>query len=300
MNISFRQLEAFRTVARLGSFANAANALHVTPSALSNIIRKLEDEIELKLFERTTRVVRLSPAGEQYLLAAEQILAAAMQAEMCATNLRYQHETTVRVAATQIICWGVLPHLIAQFYKQHSGIRILVQDVAIGAIEPSLQNADVDIGLMPDYHISERLEKQPVLETQTLLACCSTHAFFRRSSVSWKELSSETVISTGITGILARAALGDTPFKTFVEPKFATSGLGLVRAGLGVAIMPGYIAWAKQESNIGLIPIVDPVINNTVMVCRSHSRPLTPGAATFVQFMMNYPLADSYREALAS
>lgn len=299
MNVTLRQLEAFRTVARLGSFAKAAATLHVTASALSNIIRKLEEAVDLTLFERTTRVVRLSPAGEQYLLAAEQILAAAMEAELCVANLRHQHETTVRVAATQIISWGMLPHLVSEFYKTHGGIRIVLQDVAIGAIEPLLHGANADIGLMPDYHISERLGKKPLLETQILLACSSSHPFFERTSVSWKELGSETVISTGITSILARAQLRDTPFKTFIEPKFATSGLGLVRTGLGVAIMPGYIVWARQEGNIRLIPITDPLINNSVVACWAHSRPLAPAAAAFLEFTANYPLAEGYRHALS-
>ena len=140
MNVTLRQLHAFHAVARLGSFVAAAKALHVTPSALSNLVRELEDSLGFRLLERTTRRVRLSAAGASYYENAERVLRAVNDAKLRAEDLKSGLTSTVRVAATQLVCWAVLPALLSAFRAQEPNVRVLVTDAKRSEIESLLKD----------------------------------------------------------------------------------------------------------------------------------------------------------------
>lgn len=287
MNVTFRQLSAFHAVARLGSFAAAAGALHVTPSALSNLVRELEDAVGLRLLERTTRRVRLSAAGTSYYENAERVLRAVNDAKLCAEDLKRQLVGTVRVAATQIICWAVLPELLSAFRTAEPQVRVLVTDAKRSEIGDLLDDGHVDLGILPDYQTNDELHKELLLTAHTHLACNPAHPLAGHECIAWDELTDVPLISSGITAMLTRAELGkDLPIIVESELNFATSALGLVRANLGVALMPGYVESALNPSQVHMIRLVKPTIANRVVLCTIKGRELTPAAEIFRSFLL--------------
>jgi len=294
MNVTFRQLSAFHAVARLGSFAAAAKALHVTPSALSNLVRELEDAVGLRLLERTTRRVRLSAAGTSYYQNAERVLRAVSDANLCAEDLKRQLAGTVRVAATQIICWAVLPELLSAFREAEPQVRVLVTDAKRSEIGDLLADAHVDLGILPDYQTNDELHKELLLTAHTHLACHPAHPLAGREYVVWDELKDIPLVSSGITAMLTRAELGkDLPITVESELNFATSALGLVRANLGVALMPGYLKSALNPSQVHMIRLVNPMIANRVVLCSIEGREFTPAAEMFRSFLLTHMTAQS-------
>src|SRR3982074_3342956 len=115
MNVTLDQLQAFVTIARLGSFTRAAKALHLSQPAVSTQIRNLEDVLGARLFDRTTRSVAVSPLGKELVPVLERIL---HDLEAVAVGARERATTphgVVTIAALPSISSGLLPVAIARF-----------------------------------------------------------------------------------------------------------------------------------------------------------------------------------------
>lgn len=111
MQIAHRQLRAFALVAEAGGFSLASQRLHLTPSAVSLLVRELEATLDFQLLERTTRRVLLTPAGCVFMPAAPAVLNELQRAEIRARDVRNANQATVRVAAPPVNAAALLPRL---------------------------------------------------------------------------------------------------------------------------------------------------------------------------------------------
>src|SRR5688500_5626984 len=127
MNITLRQLQAFCTVARLGSFTKAANALHTTQPALSVQIGQLEDALGLRLFDRTTRTVAITRVGEELLPRAERTLAELAGIVDSASGLGAKNAGRIVVAALPSVASSFLPEAIASFRAKFPNVQIVLR-----------------------------------------------------------------------------------------------------------------------------------------------------------------------------
>jgi DNA-binding transcriptional LysR family regulator len=245
MNVTLRQLHAFHAVSRLGSFVAAAKVLHVTPSALSNLVRELEDSLGFRLLERTTRRVELSEAGASYYESVERVLRAINDAKLRAEDLKSELTSTVRIAATQLVCWAVLPELLSAFRMQEPNVRVLVTDAKRSEIESLLKDQQVDLGILAGVHGNHELQTEVVLTADTCLACNPAHPLARNQRVSWTELAD-------------------------------------------VSPMPGYVQSVLNPAQIVLVPIVEPSIENRVVLCTIEGRELSAAASIFRTFLLTH------------
>ena len=148
MNITFRQLRVFTEVARHGSMARAAEALHLTPPAVSMQVKEIEAQVGLPLFDRQGRSVMLSTAGEYFLVHAKRLLAALKEADDAMARLK-------RVER------GFVPHLLARFHADHPGVdvrlRVLGNRQQLVAL---MQVGEADLCIMgrPPREIATRSE----------------------------------------------------------------------------------------------------------------------------------------------
>src|SRR6185503_18437334 len=109
MNINFRQLRAFATIGRLGSFTKAAAALHATQPALSAQIRELEEALGVKLFDRSTRSVTLTQAGEDLMPSVDTVLTDLSSVVARARDVVKRNTGRVTVAALPSLAATVMP-----------------------------------------------------------------------------------------------------------------------------------------------------------------------------------------------
>lgn len=122
-NATFRQLRVFSEVARQLSFSKAAQALHLTPPAVTMQIKELEGHVGLPLFERSGRQVALTTAGEYMLVYARKILATLKDAEDAAARLQKLEIGTLTIGMVSIAKY-FLPRLLAEFQREHEGIEV--------------------------------------------------------------------------------------------------------------------------------------------------------------------------------
>ena len=128
MNVTLRQLRAFVAVAQLGSFSAAAVRLHLTQSALSMLVRSLEDEIGVPLFVRTTRSVKLTDAGRDFLPLAEQMLVDLHNAVADTRARAERARGRIVVAVTPTFASTMLPPLLSRYRAEHPDVQVVLRD----------------------------------------------------------------------------------------------------------------------------------------------------------------------------
>lgn len=294
MNVTIRQLRAFVTIARLNSFVEASRALHVTQAALSNVIRELESIVGFKLLERTTRRVRLSDAGAQYIPHAENVLAALHSAERCASDLKLHKAGVVRVATSQVVGWTVMAQPIARFHSLYPDVRIMPIDVPIADIRNTIETGQADMAISMNALAEDHIEATPLFKSKIMVVCRNDHAFAKRESVHWHELLSESLIFTGLNSYLRLKLELESEFSgAFDSAEVHEVGnmpaaLGLVAAGIGIAICPGYVTPMTAVHDLRIIPCLQPEIVRPYMIFTNTRRMHLPIAAVHKQFLIDY------------
>ncbi len=160
MNVTFRQLRVFTEVADLGSMARAAEALHLTPPAVSMQIKEVESQVGLPLFDRHGRTVSLSTAGEYFLVHAKRLLAALKEADDAMARLKRIERGLLTIGMVSTAKYFV-PHLLARFHEDHRGIDVRLR--VLGNREQlvaQMHTGEVDLTIMgrPPREIATRAE----------------------------------------------------------------------------------------------------------------------------------------------
>jgi len=147
MDISLRQMRSFIAVAKLGSFTRAAEFLHVSQPTLTIQIKRLEDALELRLFDRTPRSVNLTRVGKDILPAFERTIEDLDSVLVDVKNVSTAQLGVVRIAALPSFASGLLPDTIRRFRKRLPGASFVVRDVIASALLGLVRSDDVDLGL---------------------------------------------------------------------------------------------------------------------------------------------------------
>lgn len=158
-NATFRQLRVFSEVAKHMSFARAAEALHLTPPAVTMQIRELENHVGLPLFEREGRKISLTTGGEYMLVYARRILATLKDAQDAAARLSRQEAGLLNIGMVSTATYFV-PRLVADFRREHAGVDVRLTLGNREQLVQALAQNEVDIAIMgrPPKDLATRAE----------------------------------------------------------------------------------------------------------------------------------------------
>ncbi len=160
MNITFRQLRVFTEVAQHGSMARAAEALHLTPPAVSMQVKEIETQVGLPLFDRQGRAVALSTAGEYFLVHAKKLLAALKEADDAMARLKRVEHGLLTIGMVSTAKYFV-PHLMARFHEDHPGVEVRLRVVGNREqLVALMQTGEADLSIMgrPPRELATRAE----------------------------------------------------------------------------------------------------------------------------------------------
>src|SRR3982074_1713791 len=147
MNVDLHQLRIFVAVARLGNFTRAAERLHLSQPSLSLHIRQLEQDLGVRLFDRSTRSVVLTQAGDDLLPTAERLLDDFQSAVASVGDLPPPGRGRVARALLPSVAAELLPRAIALLRIRHPDITVAVRDDMAEHIPARVRNGEVDFGL---------------------------------------------------------------------------------------------------------------------------------------------------------
>ena len=251
--MDINQLEVLVTVAREKSFSRAAEVLERTQPAISQAVRRLEQEIGEKLFDRSSKDGTLTYAGEVLVDYARQML-----------NLRYSAETAIRdmrglqrgkliISANEHTVFYLLP-VIREFRKRYPLIKIEVQRGVASRIPTEITAREVELGVISFKPSDTSLRSVPVLTDELVLVVSPKHLFADRESVSIPELANETFVAHNAPSpyrqkVIEAFERHKTRLNISVELPSLEAIKRLVETGVGVALIPKLTA--KTEIALG-------------------------------------------------
>ncbi|MET3515104.1 DNA-binding transcriptional LysR family regulator [Pseudacidovorax sp. 1753] len=283
MNFDLADLRAFLAVADLASFRAASEALHLSQSALSRRIDKLEDALGVALFNRTTRKVELTVVGRTFVHKARNVLneldSALLGIEDVAARLRGE----VTLACVPSAVGHFLPGVIDRYHARYPAIRIRVLDEASSDVLLAVTRGDADFGLTYIGTQEADVDFRPLMDDAFVVACPTGHPLARRKRVRWQELGEHAYIALAQGSgnrFLIDQALAQTPERPrwFCEVRHVPALVSMVEAGLGIAVVPRMALPPAGKGQVVAVPLAEPSIVRSLGLISRRGRVLPPAA----------------------
>lgn len=293
MNVSLRQLRAFVAVARTGSFTLAAESLHITQSALSGLIKELEQTLGVRVVDRSTRRTRLSDMGRELFPLIEKTLSDLDRVLHAVAERKSLQMGFVRVAAPQLMASTLLPEVIAAYNAAHPGVRVKLVDSVVESIVSRVFSGEVDFGIGPERDPNSDIHAEQIFEGRFMAVFPKDHPLNALGEVSWADLVAYPFISlqgqfTERLMMDLREAAGDINFSPTNEVAFMSTALAMVNAGLGVTACLTYAASLVDLYQLEMRPLVTPIVHRRFFIFTQNCRSLTPAAESFRAFVIRY------------
>lgn len=290
MNITLKQLEAAVTVAERGNFTRAAEVLGTTQPALSLHIRELEEALGLRLFDRTTRRVEPTRAGQEFVRSIQKILGDLELTMSKTAEIANRQLGRISIAAPPLLAAVVLPGVIRQFRSEFPGIDIVLADVASDKIVENVLAGEADLGLGTFATREPALNSTALMRDSLTLFHAADSEFAGPGPLPWISLQEAPLITlsraSGIRFLIDHGCTlaGFSPRIAHEVTQMSTA-LALVEAGLGVAILPTYAFAIARQLNVGARTLVEPVLTREISLVRSAERSIPPGTDVFTRIL---------------
>ena len=243
-----RQLEVFRMVMRCGTLTSAAEALHVSQPALSQILLHTEDELGFKLFLRVKGRLIPTPEAEELYPEVDRLFNDLEGLRQRAGGLRQGKSGVVRLAASAPPSLALVPEALRHFRAAHADIRILSFVVPAEVIVAMLDRGQAGLGIAMTDQSFPLIDTEIIGHTRIVCVLPSAHPLASREAIGPADLRGETLISyraESLPGQLLRAALAreGVSFQPEMEIDVSIIALAFVQQGLGIAIVDGLLPW---------------------------------------------------------
>ncbi|HEX4325379.1 MAG TPA: LysR family transcriptional regulator [Burkholderiales bacterium] len=283
MKPSLADLRAFVTVAELQSFAAAAKALHLSQPALSRRITHLEDMLEVRLIDRSTRNVELTQLGRRFRAQVAGLVDDIDRSILSLRDAVQLEAGDVTIGCVLSAVHHFLPPLIRAFRERHPGVLVRIIEEGADEVLASVKQGEADLALNYIGMQDPDLEFTPLLKEPYVLACPAGHPLARRRAVNWDELAAyplARVSHASRNRLFIDQALAELPPlpKPVCEVRHVSTLIGLVESGLGLAVVPQLALPVGSHAVIG-VPLARPAISRTIGLLQRSGRSLSPAAA---------------------
>jgi DNA-binding transcriptional LysR family regulator len=286
--MELRQLRYLLAVAEERHFTRAAAREHIAQPALSQQIRRLEDELGVPLVQRTTRRVAMTDAGELLVARARRIVAEVDAAQMEMQGLRGIHTGRVTVGAIHTMGPVDVSLALAIFHERHPGVELTVREHSSEELAEMLRVDELDLAFLS---VTERIEShglglQQLVSEELVAVLPRDHPLARRRRVRMAELADERFISyrqgSRLRELLVSAGreAGYEPHVT-LESNESQRIRQLVARGLGVAILPRSDA-ERPGAEIAAVTLITPGLTRDITLAWREGRRHAPAAAEFI------------------
>lgn len=253
--MELRQLRYFIAVAEAGSFSRAAGMLHVSQPPLSVQIKALEDEIGVRLLERTPRGVSLTAAGSVFFEEARAALARLEHAKNAAVRVDRGEIGMLSIGFVSIADYGILPPALKSFRASHSLVEVQLHELTTDAQIRELRASRLDLGIALGPVAEPDMQFERLLHEELVLAAPARHPLVKdEGTVDLRALSKESFIipprdiAPGLYDLIHDQcrAFGFTPRITQHARQMQTV-ISLVSSGIGFALVPSSVRNLKRR-----------------------------------------------------
>ena len=291
--VTFKQLQAFVVLAQVQSFGRTAERLHVTPPTVTAAIKALESAIGIRLFDRSTRSVMLTPHAERFLPTAERLL---LDLERALDDLKALQErrkgSVVACGATSFIA-SVLAPAVAELATTYPEIRVQLIQAPTVSIVRQVTEGHADFGVTSLHERTAGVDSVLLAQDRFGVVCHKQHPLAgKRRPIELKELALLSTIglnrTNGLQAILERTA--DVP-QNVRTPSHEVSNVSLMapflERNVGVALLPALAARNLRHAPVVFRPLKAVITRELYLVTR-RGRSLSPAAESLVHIMFGH------------
>lgn len=280
--MELRQLRYFVAVAEDKHFNRAAERLHIAQPAISQQIRRLEQELKVTLLDRNTRYVELTDAGRVFLTEARRVLADTEHALAAVRHAAGGEAGLLRIAFVGSAALRILPSLVLAMHERWPQVQLRLQEHITDQQLAAIRERRVDVGIVREMDPTDGIITQEILREPLVLAVPTSHQLAGRRRVRLHELAGERFVvfprhqvSRLYDHIAALCHHAGVTFDVAQEAVQFPTILGLVAARSGVAIVPDSLQSLKLPG-LNYVPIADKEAYSTVSLVCSEDRRHSP------------------------
>ena len=298
MKIDILGVQAFIAIADEGGFHRAARALHITQTALSRRLQNLETYLGVRLVERTTRSISLTPIGQNFLPQARRLLAdlGAALTEIRETGRSLRGDVTIACVPTAGVHY--LPRIVQRYAVLHPENRIRILDNASSDVAAAVLRREAEFGINMQGPEDPQFTSVALMRDRFVLVCRDDHPLAARQRLSWKQLSKHALV-------LAGAESGNRPLldlaldrqriklRSYYEVQRSSTAVGLVAEGVGATVVPELALQKGAYPRLRVIPVGGPVVSRTLVLLSRAKAHLTPAAQALYDLIRKQTLAGA-------
>jgi LysR family carnitine catabolism transcriptional activator len=293
IDFTSRQLRAFLLVAQHFSFSRAAGALFITPSGISVLIRELETQLGVRLFDRTSRHVALTTSGTELLAVVERNLRELDGALSRIGRAAGETAVSLSVGAPPLLMATVLAPAIKEFRSRRQDLRFQLFDSDTASIMQKVQSGVLDMGLGVFFKHLPGVRRIPLFRFSLMVIRSDNRQQSLRATTTWSALKGEKVISLPASIPLQQLvdrhlAKAEVAYQPDLVVNYLHTQIAMVEAGQGVAIIPSYGLPACRSRKLMMSRLLDPVVPLDFSQIRPGGRKLPAVAEDFTSFLRSY------------
>ena len=262
--MELRHLKYFVAVAEELHFGRAARRLHIAQPPLSQQIKNLEDELGVKLFDRTKRTIKMTDAGIYFFKEAKQLLLNVEQAAEVARRIYRGQVGRLVVGFVGSVVYTFLPEGLRLFRERFPDVELVLQEINTAEQIKLLHSSSIDVGFHYSGAQDPLLTCRRLTQAPLMVVLPKKHALANRKSLDIRELAQEPFIAnTRSTEPVVLDAFISLCHSAGFSPKIAQEAgqvqtvLGLVASGLGTSLLPDYIKNIRRPG-VQYIPLSGP------------------------------------------
>ena len=285
MDYLLKEIEVFVKIAERGSFRAAGDDLHLTQSAMTQRLKKLEAALGVRLLDRTTRHVAPTAIGQNFLPIARRMLMQFEQSMSDLTDLIEARTGQVNLASLISVATCVLPRILKSFGHDHPNVGVRVIDDAERQIAAHVLRGDADFGIdMQTDDPRPDLIETPLAKDRYVVICRPEHPLASQRYVAWDALAESPLILLGArsgTNRLMPRQLAGAPLASRwrYQVQHLSTLIGMVAEGVGVGIAPALALDNRQGGELARVRLVNPDLTRTIVLVERHDVELSPAAS---------------------
>jgi LysR family transcriptional regulator, hydrogen peroxide-inducible genes activator len=282
--MTLTELRYILAVARERHFGRAAEACFVSQPTLSVAIKKLEDELDLKIFERGGAEISLTPLGEQIVRQAQVVIEEAGQIKEIAKAGKDPLRGPLRLGIIYTIGPYLLPDLVRQAIERTPQMPLMLQESFTVKLLEMLRAGELDCAILAEPFPDTGLAVAALYDEPFVVALPKTHALAERASISSEELKAETMLLLGaghcfrdhvleVCPEFARLSSDAQGIRKSFEGSSLETIKHMVASGMGVTVVPQLSVPADDQPHMSYRPFTAPVPTRRVVLAWRRSFP---------------------------
>lgn len=290
LNCELLDLRALIAVSEGRSFLRAAEQLNLSQPALSRRVQKLEALVGTPLLERTTRSVRLTPAGQEVVPLLRRLLEEIDSSLLGMMALGERRAGRLTVASIPSATVRFLPDILDRFGQEYRNVRVRVLDLSATECAEAVRTGEAEFAISLPVASDGDLIFEPLTDDPYGLVCRRDDPLAALSDPSWADLAGMRLVTvhmgsgnrTALDAGLARAGI---ELRWFYEVTRLTSALALVQAGLGPSVLPRLACEGPEARDLVWRPLQGAAVVRTIGVLRRASVTLSPSASRLMALL---------------